>query len=98
MFLHNDSRYKENKIGLRWRTKEEVLSGKGQFICGNIACERVEGMKFQVSFDHRIDLHSYEVLFTYKEQSEIKNTFVKLRICPECAYVPSFNEKGGHSK
>ncbi|CAI7784574.1 unnamed protein product [Closterium sp. NIES-53] len=28
------SRYKENKIGLRWRTHAEVLQGKGQFVCG----------------------------------------------------------------
>jgi protein FRA10AC1 len=29
------SRYKENRIGLRWRTEEEVITGKGQFQCGN---------------------------------------------------------------
>ena len=39
----------ENKIGMRWRTQKEVFSGKGQFACGNIAC------------DSRDDLSSYEV-------------------------------------
>src|SRR5699024_6014974 len=29
------TRYKENKFGMRWRTEAEVLSGKGQFSCGN---------------------------------------------------------------
>lgn len=28
------SRYKEGKLGLRWRTQKEVLHGKGQFVCG----------------------------------------------------------------
>ncbi|POM68172.1 Hypothetical protein PHPALM_15700 [Phytophthora palmivora] len=29
------SRYKEGKVGLRWRTEMEVIAGKGQFSCGN---------------------------------------------------------------
>lgn len=28
------SRYKEGRVGLRWRTQEEVVSGRGQFVCG----------------------------------------------------------------
>jgi hypothetical protein len=39
----------ENKIGMRWRTQKEVFIGKGQFSCGNIACDAKE------------DLCSYEV-------------------------------------
>jgi hypothetical protein len=31
-------RYKEQKVGLRWRTQEEVASGKGQFMCGAKGC------------------------------------------------------------
>uniref|UniRef100_A0A6N2L5Q9 Protein FRA10AC1 n=1 Tax=Salix viminalis TaxID=40686 RepID=A0A6N2L5Q9_SALVM len=33
------SHYKVGKIGLRWRTEKEVISGKGQFICGNKHCD-----------------------------------------------------------
>lgn len=28
------SRYKEGKVGLRWRTQQEVVNGAGQFECG----------------------------------------------------------------
>lgn len=28
------SRYREGKVGLRWRTQCEVVSGRGQFVCG----------------------------------------------------------------
>lgn len=31
--------YKEGKVGLRWRIEQEVLSGKGQFICGARGCD-----------------------------------------------------------
>jgi protein FRA10AC1 len=36
-------------VGMRWRVQKEVISGKGQFICGNKKC------------DNRIGLASYEV-------------------------------------
>eukprot|EP00295_Goniomonas_pacifica_P029364 CAMPEP_0175931640 /NCGR_PEP_ID=MMETSP0108-20121206/18959_1 /TAXON_ID=195067 ORGANISM="Goniomonas pacifica, Strain CCMP1869" /NCGR_SAMPLE_ID=MMETSP0108 /ASSEMBLY_ACC=CAM_ASM_000204 /LENGTH=257 /DNA_ID=CAMNT_0017255215 /DNA_START=10 /DNA_END=783 /DNA_ORIENTATION=- len=65
--------YVESKIGLRWRTEREVFKGKGQFVCGNLACEERDG------------LESYEVNFSYKEAGERKNALVKLRCCPTCA-------------
>ncbi|MFW8505969.1 FRA10AC1 family protein, partial [Klebsiella pneumoniae] len=49
------SHYKKGKIGLRWRTEKEVISGKGQFICGNRKCDENNG------------LGSYEVNFSYVE-------------------------------
>ena len=30
--------FKERKIGLRWRSETEVLTGKGQFCCANRYC------------------------------------------------------------
>eukprot|EP00898_Chlorokybus_atmophyticus_P004595 jgi/Chlat1/5136/Chrsp33S05136 len=68
------SRYKEGKLGLRWRVEKELVSGKGQFICGNKAC------------DERRGLQSFELNFAYKEAGEEKNALVKLRLCPKCAY------------
>lgn len=65
--------YKENRIGLRWRTEMEVLQGKGQFVCANKTCEETSG------------LHSYEVLFRYKEQDQVKRCLVKVRVCEDCA-------------
>uniref|UniRef100_A0A673AVD9 Protein FRA10AC1 n=1 Tax=Sphaeramia orbicularis TaxID=375764 RepID=A0A673AVD9_9TELE len=60
------SRYKENKFGFRWRTENEVVSGTGQFQCGNKRCENQEGLK------------SWEVNFAYVEQGEKRNALVKL--------------------
>ncbi|GMF34184.1 unnamed protein product [Phytophthora fragariaefolia] len=67
------SRYKEGKIGLRWRTEMEVVAGKGQFSCGNKRCEE------------RAGLRSYELLFAYMEQGERKRCLVKVRACGACA-------------
>ncbi|XP_077311315.1 protein FRA10AC1 homolog isoform X1 [Lithobates pipiens] len=75
------SRYKENKFGFRWRVEKEVISGKGQFSCGNKRCDEKEGLK------------SWEVNFGYIEHDEKKNALVKLRLCPECSYKLNFHHK-----
>lgn len=67
------SHYKTGKIGLRWRTEKEVVSGKGQFVCGNKHCSEEEG------------LTSYEVNFAYFEAGENKQALVKLVTCERCA-------------
>lgn len=75
------SRYKENKFGFRWRIENEVISGKGQFLCGNKRCENKEGLK------------SWEVNFAYVEQGEKRNALVKLRLCPECSFKLNYHHK-----
>lgn len=55
---------------MRWRTKDEVVTGKGQFQCGSRKCEQRE------------NLRTWEVNFAYYEQREHKNALVKLRLCP----------------
>mmetsp|Transcript_49040 Transcript_49040/g.123363 ORF Transcript_49040/g.123363 Transcript_49040/m.123363 type:complete len:328 (+) Transcript_49040:213-1196(+) len=72
------SHFKEGKIGLRWRTQNEVFSGRGHFSCGNKACASSEG------------LVSYEVNFRYSEAGEEKNALVKLRLCRACGPKISF--------
>lgn len=67
------TRYKTGKIGLRWRTEKEVISGKGQFVCGNKHCDVKDG------------LASYEVNFSYFEAGENKQALVKLVTCERCA-------------
>ncbi|XP_020197350.1 uncharacterized protein [Aegilops tauschii subsp. strangulata] len=67
------TQYKKCKIGLRWRTEKEVISGKGQFICGNRHCDEKHG------------LGSYEVNFSYVEAGEQKQALVKLVACKRCA-------------
>lgn len=75
------SRYKENKVGMRWRIEKEVLDGKGQFSCGEKRCEEVE------------DLRTWEMNFSYIEQEEKKNALVKLRLCRECSYKVNYYHK-----
>ncbi|XP_062352101.1 protein FRA10AC1 isoform X4 [Cinclus cinclus] len=75
------SRYKENKFGFRWRHEKEVISGKGQFSCGNKHCDENEGLK------------SWEVNFGYVEHGEKRNALVKLRLCPECSHKLNFHHR-----
>lgn len=75
------ARYKENRIGLRWRTEKEVISGKGQFECGNKKCSAREGLR------------SYEVNFAYTEAGESKQALVKLRVCPKCTYKLNYRKE-----
>nr|KAG5690850.1 hypothetical protein BaRGS_031202 [Batillaria attramentaria] len=75
------SRYKENKVGMRWRTEKEVVEGKGQFICGSKKCPEREGLR------------SWEVNFAYVEHGEKKNALVKLRLCPDCSYKLNYHHK-----
>ncbi|XP_067833156.1 protein FRA10AC1 [Heptranchias perlo] len=75
------SRYKHNKFGFRWRVDKEVISGKGQFCCGNKYCDVKEGLK------------SWEVNFGYNEHGEKRNALVKLRLCPECSYKLNYHHR-----
>ncbi|XP_021108723.1 protein FRA10AC1 isoform X4 [Heterocephalus glaber] len=75
------SRYKENKFGFRWRVEKEVISGKGQFFCGNKCCDTKEGLK------------SWEVNFGYIEHGEKRNALVKLRLCQECSFKLNFHHR-----
>ena len=58
----------EDKLGLRWRTEAEVLSGKGQFSCGARGCSETRG------------LATFEVPFGYEEAGERKEALVKVRM------------------
>ncbi|XP_055316331.1 protein FRA10AC1 homolog [Sitodiplosis mosellana] len=75
------TKYKENKIALRWRIDREVISGKGQFICGNKKCEERSGLR------------SWEVNFAYVEHGEKKNALIKLRLCPICSDKLNYHSK-----
>jgi len=66
--------YKRGEVGFRWRTKAEVISGRGQFSCGNRTCIDEE------------NLRSYEVNFEYEENGIGKQALVKVRLCISCAF------------
>ncbi|VDD80636.1 unnamed protein product [Mesocestoides corti] len=75
------SRYKHNKLGLRWRSEREVVSGKGQFVCGAVDCK-------EVNF-----LRSWEVNFAYTEKGDRRNALVKLRLCPSCSHKLNYHKQ-----
>ncbi|KAF5828569.1 folate-sensitive fragile site protein Fra10Ac1-domain-containing protein [Dunaliella salina] len=75
------SRYRESKLGLRWRSQKEVVSGKGHFSCGAKGCDAKDG------------LVSYEVNFAYQEAGREKQALVKLRVCPECAFKLNYRKE-----
>lgn len=78
----------KGRLALRWRSKAEVVAGKGQFICGSLDCSETKG------------LASYEVLFVYMESvpasntKEKKSALVKLRVCPSCAETLKAGRRG----
>lgn len=51
---------------MRWRIEKEVMSGKGQFTCGEKRCSEQEGLR------------TWEMNFSYQEQGAKKNALVKL--------------------
>lgn len=47
--------YKESRLGMRWRTQKEVVSGKGQFVCGAKGCEASDGLcSYEVNFAYQV--------------------------------------------
>jgi hypothetical protein len=57
---------------MRWRTIDEVKTGKGDKICANVACEQT------------VDLEPMEVVFGYVEDGKSKNVLVKCVVCAPC--------------
>jgi protein FRA10AC1 len=60
------------QLGLRWRTKQEVVDGRGELSCGNLQCRNSE------------NLVTIEVPFSYTEKGVAKKELVKLRLCSNC--------------
>jgi len=61
------------RVGMRWRTEDEVRRGKGQFTCAERRCERSDGLR------------TFECHFAYNERGERKSALVKVRACEACA-------------
>nr|CAG4642894.1 EOG090X0H59 [Evadne anonyx] len=74
-------KYKENKVGIRWRIEKEVVTGKGQFSCGEQKCETAR------------KLRTWEVNFGYIEHGQKKNSLVKIRLCDDCSCKLNYHQK-----
>lgn len=54
----------ESKVGMRWRTEQEVVQGKGQFICGAKGCDERRALaSFEVMCHHSTDRAVYAFPF-----------------------------------
>ena len=58
-----------------------MVTGKGQFFCGNRRCE------------HRKKLRTWEVNFGYVEHGVKKNALIKCRLCFDCSYKLNYHHK-----
>lgn len=65
------------QLGLRWRTKQEVMNGRGERSCGNKHCGGLVSSKSN-------HLVTVEVPFAYMEGGISKKELVKLNLCPTC--------------
>ncbi|KAK6359291.1 hypothetical protein TWF696_000453 [Orbilia brochopaga] len=89
------SRWREGQVALRWRTKQEVLQGLGQFTCASLTCPRHmppsdEPPEFDLDADGEDDegtvkLETFEMNFGYVEKDVKKNALVKVCVCDKCA-------------
>ncbi|CAE6450413.1 unnamed protein product [Rhizoctonia solani] len=74
--------YKSGQFALRWRTEPEVISGLGQFTCGNTRCAY-----HQADDDRPVPqpkLITLELPFGYVEDQEAKSALVKVVLCERC--------------
>jgi len=82
------------QAGLRWRTKDDVLAGLGQFTCAELNCSHHR--------DTSHDLETFEMVFAYEEKGEIKKVLVKVNVCEKDAKklrnVQRSNEKTKREK
>lgn len=77
---------RSNRLGLRWRTRQEVESGRGERTCGNRTCYNDVG------------LVTLEVPFSYVERGIKKKELVKLCLCPRCKpLVETKSSRGNNS-
>jgi protein FRA10AC1 len=70
------------RIGLRWRTQQEVKDGRGEITCGNKHCSKSKD--YVSSATTLQSLSTLEVPFSYQEHGERKKELVKLRLCSAC--------------
>jgi protein FRA10AC1 len=73
----------DGRLGIRWRTRREVINGKGQYTCGMLDCDAV------------VSLSTYEVPFAYSDAgrpSVQAAALVRLRLCGLCA-LRAFKDK-----
>jgi protein FRA10AC1 len=77
------SQYRDGRLGVRWRTRADVLAGKGVGVCGALGCDATRG------------LHAFEVPFAYSEGGQGKLTLLTVRVCGTHGSQLSFTQLKG---
>lgn len=90
-------RWRERLVALRWRTREEVLAGKGERVCARLGCERGAEDENEEGEDggtgRRKSLREFEMNFEYREEGRTKNALVKVRVCRRCAKKLEYTQR-----
>lgn len=80
--------YKSGNFALRWRTEDEVISGRGEETCGNTRCKQHvvddQSRTPERSEGKRRKLNTVELPFAYEEHGEQKAALVKVVLCDSC--------------
>eukprot|EP01083_Nonionella_stella_P070231 187809_1 len=91
--------YKKGKFGIRWRTKQEVTTGKGYKICAATKCNKtMPNRNNNGNAMNSSALTAFEVPFMYIEDGEYKHTNIKLRLCEDCGYKLNYKSHKKHRK
>lgn len=77
--LVNLAKFETGQIGCRWRSEKEVIAGKGETICGEVAC------------GNRSD-NVFEMNFGYVENGSKKNALVMVSVCKDCAFKLNYKK------
>ena len=72
---------KDNKVGMRWRLKEEVRIGKGETMCAELDCKSSKSNDCEFVTK---GLRTLQTTFEYEESKIIKTAYVKLNLCINC--------------
>ncbi|KAF3910675.1 hypothetical protein ABW21_db0206669 [Orbilia brochopaga] len=82
------SRWRDGQVALRWRTKQEVLQGLGQFTCASLTCPRHMPPSDEIQEldldahrgddERNVKLETFEMNFGYVEKEVKKNALVKV--------------------
>jgi hypothetical protein len=73
------SQVRTRKLGMRWRSREDVLKGKGEYICGAVGCHATELTALEIPFAH----HTAAGEISSKQ-------FVTVHVCNPCGALVQF--------
>ncbi|GMI34377.1 hypothetical protein TeGR_g843 [Tetraparma gracilis] len=78
-----------HRVGLRWRTRPEVLAGFGFSTCGNRRCPGLHpaapSLPLPPDLEYGAGLTSFGFPFLHRQDGARKETWVEVRLCDGCS-------------